>query len=167
MSTSAAPPCSGPSACWWPPHSRAISKSHWTSSSRFSRRRRRPAMSVASRLADLFREGVGVDLPVRLCALGSREAGPRDTPVLIIRNRRALRRLLWAPGELGLARAYVTGDLDIEGDPADGLRRSWRLAGDSTPRLEISVAAKARAALSAARLGVIGLPPKPPSSEAR
>src|SRR6185369_689999 len=98
----------------------------WTSSSRSSRRRRKPAMSVAGRLADLFREGMGVDLPVRLRAWDGSEAGPQDTAVLIIRNRRALRRLLWAPGELGLARAYVTGDIDVDGDLADGLRRAWR-----------------------------------------
>mgnify|MGYP000561977446 CR=1 FL=1 len=29
---------------------------------------------------------------------------------------RALRRLLWAPNQLGLARAYVAGELDVEGD---------------------------------------------------
>jgi cyclopropane-fatty-acyl-phospholipid synthase len=33
-----------------------------------------------------------------------------------VRNRRALRRLLWKPGELGLARAWVSGDLGIDGD---------------------------------------------------
>src|SRR5680860_1694747 len=27
-----------------------------------------------------------------------------------------LRRLLWAPSELGLVRAYVSGDMQIEGD---------------------------------------------------
>ena len=35
---------------------------------------------------------------------------------MILRSPRALRRLLWSPGELGLAQAYVTGDLDVEGD---------------------------------------------------
>ena len=34
--------------------------------------------------------------------------------------RGALRRLLWAPGELGLAQAYVTGELDVEGDLSTG-----------------------------------------------
>ncbi len=34
---------------------------------------------------------------------------------------RALRRMLWAPNELGFARAYVSGDLDIEGDLWAGL----------------------------------------------
>ena len=71
--------------------------------------------------------------PASSCRSGIRawdgsEAGPADGPVLVIRSRRALRRLLWAPGELGLARAYVTGDIDVEGDLADGFRRAWQLA---------------------------------------
>ncbi|MHB1970134.1 MAG: hypothetical protein ACYCPK_07895, partial [Acidimicrobiales bacterium] len=35
---------------------------------------------------------------------------------LRIRSRDALRRVLARPGELGLARAYVAGDIEIEGD---------------------------------------------------
>ena len=65
---------------------------------------------------------------MRIRAWDGSEAGPADGPVLVIRSRRALRRLLWAPGELGLARAYVTGDIDVEGDLADGFRRAWKLA---------------------------------------
>ena len=65
---------------------------------------------------------------MRLRAWDGSEAGPKDGPVLVIRTRRALRRLLWAPGELGLARAYVSGDIDVDGDLADGFRRAWQLA---------------------------------------
>ena len=119
-------------------------------------------MSVAGRLADLFREGVGVDLPVRLRAWDGSEAGPLGTPVLIIRNRRALRRLLWAPGELGLARAYVTGDIDVDGDLAEGFRSAWRGAPAQAHKPH-----KLRAVAAAAKLGAIGPPPKPPASEAR
>ena len=35
---------------------------------------------------------------------------------LVVRSPDALRRIVTAPGELGLARAYVAGDLDVEGD---------------------------------------------------
>lgn len=34
----------------------------------------------------------------------------------MIRSRDAIRRILTAPGELGVGRAYVAGDLDVEGD---------------------------------------------------
>ena len=125
-------------------------------------------MSVADRLAALVKDTVGIELPVRLRAWDGSEAGPVDAPVLVIRSRRALRRLLWAPGELGLARAYVTGDIDVDGDLADGFRRAWRLARSRpSTGVRLGVAARARAAASAARLGAIGRPPKAPASEAR
>ena len=75
---------------------------------------------AARRLERTVREVTGSALPVRVRAWDGSEAGPADGPVVIVRNRRALRRLLWAPGELGLARAYVTGDLDVEAGAAPG-----------------------------------------------
>jgi cyclopropane-fatty-acyl-phospholipid synthase len=58
---------------------------------------------------------------------GSR-AGPPDAPVGIdIRSPRALSYLATAPGNLGLARAYVTGDLVIEGDVYTLLARLARV----------------------------------------
>ncbi|MFN2518962.1 MAG: class I SAM-dependent methyltransferase [Jatrophihabitantaceae bacterium] len=124
--------------------------------------------TVAEQLAALIRDTVGIEMPVRLRAWDGSEAGPSDGPVLIIRSRRALRRLLWAPGELGLARAYVTGDIDVEGDLADGFRRAWQLAR-ARPQSGIALSrrAKVSAVFAAARLGAIGLAPKPPASEAR
>jgi cyclopropane-fatty-acyl-phospholipid synthase len=122
-------------------------------------------VTVARRLAERVREGAGVELPVRIRAWDGTEAGPVDGPVLVLRNRRALRRLLWAPGELGLARAYVTGDIDVDGDMADGFRRAW--ASQARRHPPVSLRAKAGAALSAARLGAVGPPPKAPASEAR
>ena len=59
-------------------------------------------------------------LPFRLTAFDGSEAGPPDTPGLHIRNHRALTYLLTAPGDLGLARAYIAGDMDLTGvHPAD------------------------------------------------
>ena len=122
-------------------------------------------MTVARRLASLVRDGAGVDLPVRIRAWDGTEAGPAGGPVLVIRNRRALRRLLWAPGEMGLARAYVAGDVDVEGDLADGFRRAWAM--NARRRTSVPLRDKVTAGLSAARLGAVGWPPKAPASEAR
>jgi cyclopropane-fatty-acyl-phospholipid synthase len=122
-------------------------------------------VTVARRLADLIRDGAGVELPVRIRAWDGTEAGPTDGPVLVIKNRRALRRLLWAPGEMGLARAYVTGDIDVDGDMADGFRRAWAMSAKRRP--SVSLRDKASAGFAAARLGAVGPPPKPPASEAR
>ncbi|MEU1556300.1 class I SAM-dependent methyltransferase [Streptomyces scabiei] len=71
---------------------------------------------AASRLKNLFEQLSGEPLPVRLRAWDGSTAGPPEAPALVVRNRRALRRLLWKPGELGLARAWVAGDLGVEGD---------------------------------------------------
>ena len=73
---------------------------------------------------------LGGDLPVRLRAWDGSEVGPPVRRCVVLRARRALRRILWSPDELGLARAYVTGDLDVEGDLADGFRRMWAAARD-------------------------------------
>ncbi|MDQ1429511.1 MAG: cyclopropane-fatty-acyl-phospholipid synthase, partial [Actinomycetota bacterium] len=129
---------------------------------------------VADALAATVRQFVGSDLPVRIRAWDGSEAGPADAPVAVIRNRRALRRLLWQPNELGLARAYVTGDLDVDGDLADGFRRIWKFARtrDHSPqgaRLRARTANR-RDQLGvvalALRLGIVGLPPRAPASEA-
>jgi cyclopropane-fatty-acyl-phospholipid synthase len=124
-------------------------------------------MRVADRLAALVNDVAGVDLPVRIRAWDGSEAGPADGPVLIVRSRRALRRLLWAPGEMGLARAYVTGDLDVEGDLADGLRRAWAIGGTRPSPARLGLAQSVKVAGLAARLGALGPPPKRPASEAR
>ena len=88
--------------------------------------------------------------------------------MLVIRSRRALRRLLWAPGELGLARAYVTGDIDVEGDLADGFRRAWQLAR-SRPATGVALAParRSRRRGRGPRWARSAAPPKPPASEAR
>ncbi|GAA3118630.1 class I SAM-dependent methyltransferase [Streptomyces rectiviolaceus] len=71
---------------------------------------------AALRLKSLAEQLLGAPLPVRIRAWDGSEAGPPGGPTLVVRNRRALRRLMWKPGELGLARAWVAGDLDVEGD---------------------------------------------------
>ncbi len=119
------------------------------------------ARPVATVIAGLLRTQAGLDLPVRLRAWDGSEAGPEGTPVLVARSPRALRRILWRPGELGLARAYISGDLDVEGDLTEGLRLV-RFTLRRTP---------ARAALAAiraaAQLKLLGPPPEPPACELR
>ncbi len=123
---------------------------------------------VAGRLAGFVRDVAGIELPVRIRAWDGSIAGPAGGPVLLINNRRALRRLLWAPGELGLARAYVTGDIDVDGDLADGFRQAWRSA-EARPvtGVRLGVRDLAKATALGVRLGAVGPPPAPPASEAR
>lgn len=130
---------------------------------------RTPARTgAAQRLAALAEQALGGPLPVRLRTWDGSETGPADAPVVVVRSRRALRRLLWQPGELGLAQAYVTGELDVEGDLAQGLRAMWaavRERGLHAPRL--SLADWTRTVAGSVRLGAVGPRPPAPVNQAR
>ena len=111
----------------------------------------------------------GVALPARVRAWDGSEAGPAAAPTVVLRSPLALRRILWRPGELGLARAYVSGDLDVEGDLTEGLRRAWRALPAKPPAWGPArwAGAAGMAAIAASRLGALGLPPAPPACELR
>ena len=60
---------------------------------------------------------LGPDLPIAVRAYDGSRLGPADAPAtLLVRSPNVFRRLVTAPGELGLGRAYVAGELDVEGD---------------------------------------------------
>ncbi|MGX1274323.1 class I SAM-dependent methyltransferase [Streptomyces phaeoluteigriseus] len=127
-----------------------------------------PRSGAAARIADLTESMTGGPLPVRLRTWDGGEAGPPGGPVVVVRSRRALRRLLWEPGELGVAQAYVTGELDVEGDLGDVLRALWAAARERDPVLpRPSLAERARAVGAAVRLGAVGPRPGAPVSQAR
>jgi cyclopropane-fatty-acyl-phospholipid synthase len=120
---------------------------------------------VAGQLAELVAPVLG-PLPVRLRAWDGSEAGPSDGPVLVVRDRQALRRLLWSPNELGLAQAYITGELDVEGDLAEGLRRVWAQVRTRGPS-RLSLGQRLRSLALARRLGVLGPRPAAPLVQAK
>jgi cyclopropane-fatty-acyl-phospholipid synthase len=79
-------------------------------------------MSIGEAMDRLVRGG----LPVRFTAYDGSSAGPPDAEIgLHLKTERGLAYLMTAPGDLGMARAYVSGDLDISGthpgDPYDAL----------------------------------------------
>ena len=81
-------------------------------------------------VAEFFAGFLGDDSPVEIRAYDGSRAGPADAPAaVVIRSPRALRRLVTAPDELGLGRAYVSGELDIEGDIFAVLALEDRLDG--------------------------------------
>ena len=123
---------------------------------------------VAHRLADALRPFIGGALPVRLQAWDGSTAGPVDAPLVVLNSVDAVRRLLWRPGELGAAQAYVTGELDVPGDLDHALTHAFSVAkerGLSGGRPTVS------AVLGAVRTvrgtGVLGRPPAAPTSQAR
>jgi cyclopropane-fatty-acyl-phospholipid synthase len=124
--------------------------------------------TVAARLAAAVSMGLGTqEPPWRLRAWDGSEAGPDGAPLLAVRSPLALRRLIWAPGELGLVRAYVAGEIDLEDDvfaTLDALSSFGRLSTAATfprptPRQWLEIAG------TAAALGAVGPPPPPPPEE--
>lgn len=124
--------------------------------------------TVADTLAPIIRDLVRHDIPLKIqCWDGSR-AGPSSAPWQLTISKRGLLRLLWAPNEVGLGRAYVSGDIDLDGDLLACLEALERVSDPMTgPRLTVDTRTKAAFAKAALHLGVVGLPPKPPPEEAR
>lgn len=97
--------------------------------------------TTAGELRALLGRVLGGPFPLGLRAWDGSQVGAEDGPVVEVRSRQALRRLLWSPDALGTGRAYVAGDLEVDGDlyralevfltvadvpgghPASGLRR--------------------------------------------
>ncbi|MET8856388.1 cyclopropane-fatty-acyl-phospholipid synthase family protein [Streptomyces sp. NPDC004579] len=127
---------------------------------------------AAPRLKGLVEQLLGTPLPLRVRAWDGSEAGPPAAPALVVRNRRALRRLLWKPGELGLARAWVSGDLGIEGDLYTALDLISGLVWERGEDARGLGAALRDPEVRAAVRGLVGmaglpLPPAPPPEEVR
>jgi cyclopropane-fatty-acyl-phospholipid synthase len=125
----------------------------------------RAPVGVAAAVAPLLRIVFGSQLPVRIEFWDGSGIGPWDGPgTLHVRSSDALRRLLWAPGQLGLSRAFVVGELDLEGDIFE-LLRVLRAATPDQLRLGPGAVASTLGAI--ARLRILPTPPPPPGEEAR
>lgn len=114
------------------------------------------------RIADVVSMLTVGDPPVRFEAYDGSSFGGDSPITLRLNNERGLRFLATAPGDLGLARAYVSGDLDVDGasggDPYPALRAlgDWRFRRP-TPR-------EAQTLLK--ELGPkVFMPPEPPPQE--
>jgi cyclopropane-fatty-acyl-phospholipid synthase len=75
-------------------------------------------------LAEVFEKVAGPDAPVEFRAYDGSASGMAGAPVRItVRSPVAVSYLAQAPGSLGLARAYVSGHLDVDGDMYTALAR--------------------------------------------
>jgi len=101
---------------------------------------------------------LGGDPPIAVACYDGSRIGPADADTtLVVRSPNALRYALTAPGELGIARAYVAGELDIDGDIFEALSLRDRL-----PDVHLSPADW----LDLVRVaGLSGLRPLPPPRE--
>ena len=137
---------------------------------------------AASRILELAEHALSGPFPLRVRAWDGSEAGPPGAPALVFHRRRGLRRLLWRPGELGLTRAWVAGDMDVDGDlytaldlisgtlwdrPQAGTEPDRPEGGVRTAVALLRDPATYRFARSALSLAGPGLPPAPPPEEVR
>lgn len=121
---------------------------------------------VAFRLKPLAERILGAGPPLRVRAWDGSEIGPSGPPGLVINDRRALRRLLWKPGETGLVRAYLAGEIDVDGDLVTVLGRLFdaaRRGGDGALRL--TTRQQSEIVRTAVMLGAVGPEPAPPEDE--
>ena len=126
------------------------------------RRREGAATAVEPLLAHFF----GGAPPVRFEFWDGSTLGAAGDGAVLVHSPDAVRRLLWAPGELGLARSFVIGDLAFHGDIFDILQR-LHAAAPSRIRTGSQLPLQAVQAVQAAyRLGALGPPLPPPPEEA-
>jgi cyclopropane-fatty-acyl-phospholipid synthase len=112
------------------------------------------------KIADAFTQLLTGPLPLRVTAYDGSSAGPEDAPFgFEVRTERGLSYLMTAPGDLGLGRAYVAGDLGVTGvhpgDPYEGLKALQK-------GLKFRMPTPAEAVRLARGLGLSHLKPPPP-----
>jgi cyclopropane-fatty-acyl-phospholipid synthase len=116
-------------------------------------------MTIASMVAKLTAEAP----PIRFEAYDGSGLGPPSAITLRLKNERGLRFLATAPGDLGAVRAYVSGDLEVEGthpgDPYEVMRLLGRWRFRTPSPVEMVALVKE---MGWRRL----IPPEPPPQEA-
>ncbi|MFE3193574.1 class I SAM-dependent methyltransferase [Nocardia sp. NPDC059240] len=121
--------------------------------------------TVADAFTPLLRLAFGAQPPIRFEFWDGSAVQPDGDPpgTMRIRSKDALSHMVWAPGELGLGRAFVSGAVDLDGD-IFGILRALQDAVPGNARL--GVAGAWQAAGAARQLGALTHRPKPPPEEA-
>jgi cyclopropane-fatty-acyl-phospholipid synthase len=121
--------------------------------------------SVAATLRPLLERFVSLDGPVRFMFWDGSTLGAgasESVGTVEIRSADAVRRLVWSPNQLGLGRAFVSGDIVVHGDVFPLLRALVAgVASESRfdPRIALT------AVRTAQRIGALGRPVPPPLVE--
>ncbi|MCB0870556.1 MAG: class I SAM-dependent methyltransferase [Solirubrobacterales bacterium] len=106
-------------------------------------------------------------LPAAVRFWDGSEIGPGEEgscpDVIVLRSRRAMTYVVTRPDQLGVARAFVSGDLVLEGSIERVMAAGARLYG-----FDFTIQDKLEAVRLATSLGAIRIPPpRPPEAEAR
>jgi cyclopropane-fatty-acyl-phospholipid synthase len=85
-------------------------------------------------LAHVLDRVTGAGTGIEFRAYDGSRAGPPDAAIGVeVRSPLAVSHLVQARNDLGLARAYVSGQLEIRGDLHEALRRLWRVNEGNVP----------------------------------
>jgi cyclopropane-fatty-acyl-phospholipid synthase len=126
----------------------------------------RQTATAAERMRPLARGVFADGAPVQFRFWDGSALGPKTGPgAVVFRSSRALTHLVWSPDEIGIARAFISGEIDLEGDAFAVLRDLQ--TGARSGRRRLGIRAVASGLRAAWRLGALGLPPSRPSEEAR
>ncbi|MCO7238665.1 class I SAM-dependent methyltransferase [Aeromicrobium sp. CnD17-E] len=116
-------------------------------------------LTIAEAVSRLMRDG----MPFRLEAYDGSSAGPVDAPFTArLVNERGLAYLMTAPGDLGFARAFVSGDLELDGV---SLADPYEMMALVQSRLRLRVPGPAELLQIVRSLGLSNLKPPPPPPE--
>src|SRR5215471_8144775 len=115
-------------------------------------------------LAEIFERVAGPDADVEFRAYDGSVAGRPGTPAVAVtvKGPEAVRYLAQAPGAIGLARAYVSGYLDVDGDMHTALVRLSQVQ-----RLEMSAGERLRLLTDLGGPGLLWPRLAPPPQEVR
>lgn len=119
-------------------------------------------MTAADQVKPLVDALLG-ESPINITLWDGSYLGPESSEqALVVHDVNALKRIAWAPGELGLARAFVTGEIEAKGDVVELV-----LALSKTQQTNAATMAKSVPSMlkSVKDLGVIGTPPSVPDIE--
>jgi cyclopropane-fatty-acyl-phospholipid synthase len=121
------------------------------------------ASGVAALLEPVLSAAFSGEVPVRFVFWDNSTLGSTESPGAVhVHSPRAIARIIWARGELGLSRAYVVGEIDLEGEiftVLDRLHHSAPRGPQLSPRQILQAARAARA------LGALAPPRDVPDEE--
>ena len=124
---------------------------------------------IASAVGRIIEAFLGPRPPLSVACWDGSTWGDHDADLRVtLTSPDAVRRLLWDPDELGLGRAYVAGDLDIDGSIFDLLALRDQIA-DHDEDVALTLGRRERIELLRLAIGarLLGPRPAPPPEEAR
>jgi cyclopropane-fatty-acyl-phospholipid synthase len=122
-------------------------------------------VTVAERMAPLLAQLFGGEVPTRFAFWDGSAFGREDGPgTVVVRSARVVTRLTRSPDELGIARSFVAGDLDLDGRLFDLLETLHDVMGGAR---RLTLRALVSGVWAALRLGALRRPPPRPEEEVR